>query len=441
MNAALIGFLTILCVQPAAGNPAARDAGNRDEAVINWLRRQAAVFSDAQSNGFEDLKPLQRILKDVHVVGVGEATHGTSEFVQIRHRLLKFLAQEMGFTVLAVEFSSSDAVLINDYVMHGQTSREQVLACLKKSWISDTEEMRAVVDWMHEYNARTPEARRLKFIGIDPQGNTRAIERVKTYLAKVAPERVGRAEELFRILREEDSHALGFAPTEVPKQQLAELYKLISYLVLHRADLIRRNSAEQWDRALGDLKLLAQFAEFNSPSATDDVGTRDGYMAENFLDAFEREKPGTRFVVWAHNAHVCKRDVGRFPALGSYFRKHFSNNYYSFGFAFDSGSFRAQLPRLQPPKLGVFNLGPAPAGTVDWYMARTGLASYLVDLRSPPDDAAVTAWLKTPHNLHWVGAFFSENSPGSSSARSFVLGRDFDGLIFVAKGTPTRPNS
>src|SRR5262249_50984996 len=183
-----------------------------------------------------------------------------------------------------------------------------------------------------------------------------------------------------------------------------------------------------------------QFAEFNSGVAGDDVGTRDGYMAENFLDAAAREKQDTRFVVWAHNAHICKRDAGGFHALGSYLRKAFGDKYYALGCAFDSGSFRAQLPRVQPPKVEVFHLDSSAAGTIDWYMSQVGLANYLVDLKAKANDPQVAEWLKASHNLHWVGAFFSAKPGESSSVRPFVLSRDFDGLLFLSKGTPTRPS-
>ena len=161
-------------------------------------------------------------------------------------------------------------------------------------------------------------------------------------------------------------------------------------------------------------------------------------MAENFLAAVGREPPGTRFVLWAHNAHVCKRDAGVFPALGSYMHKSFGNEYYAFGFAFGHGSFRAQLPRQQPPKQEIFTLGPASRGTLDWFLSKVGLGSFVVDLRARPTDAHVAAWLKASHGLHWAGAFFKNDGSATVSTRPFVLSRDFDGLVFVESSSPTR---
>ena len=67
-----------------------------DREVIAWLGENAIpVKSVVAGNGFDDLQPLKDILKDVRLVGLGEATHGTREFFQFKHRLLEFLAQEI----------------------------------------------------------------------------------------------------------------------------------------------------------------------------------------------------------------------------------------------------------------------------------------------------------------------------------------------------------
>ncbi|MBI3412266.1 MAG: erythromycin esterase family protein [Planctomycetes bacterium] len=417
-----------------------QDDKERDEAVIGWLRKGARTLRGIQPGAADnnDLNPLQKILEGVRVVGIGEATHGTREFVQVRHCFLEFLVKELGFTALAMEFSVADGNVINEYVVHGRGSRRQVIACLKKGWITDTEELLAVFDWLRAHNASVAEGRRVKFFGLDPQGNARAIEVVRDFLRRTAPQRLAKVEALLETMNEQDRNALEFAPTAVTAEKVDQLYRLISYLVLHREDLIRHSSALEWDRALEHLKLLAQFAEFNSSAPFNGAGTRDGYMAENLLAALRREALSTRIVVWAHNAHVCTRESGRFPALGGYLHKAFGKEYYAFGVAFEHGEFRAQLPKVRPPKLATFKLGAASAGTIDYMLSKVGIANFMVDLRAPAADERVSAWLKAPHNLHWVGAFFMEEWASKSATRPFVLNRDFDGLVFIEKSTPTR---
>jgi erythromycin esterase len=86
--------------------------------VVAWLRENAVPLKTVEAgNGFDDLQPLKRVLRDVRFVGLGEATHGTREFFQFKHRMVEFLVREMGFRVFAIEASYSACQNINDYVM------------------------------------------------------------------------------------------------------------------------------------------------------------------------------------------------------------------------------------------------------------------------------------------------------------------------------------
>lgn len=55
-----------------------------EQEVIAWLQQNALPVQHVEaSNGFSDLQPLQKMRKDVKVVGLGETTHGTREMFQL----------------------------------------------------------------------------------------------------------------------------------------------------------------------------------------------------------------------------------------------------------------------------------------------------------------------------------------------------------------------
>jgi erythromycin esterase len=411
----------------------------RDERIVTRLRSRAIPLENLSAgSGFGDLAPLKEVLRDVQVVGLGEATHGTREFFQIRHRLLEFLVMEMGFTVLAVEGSYSALMNVNDYVLHGKGERGRVLA-EQEFWILDTEEVAGMIDWMRSYNQTVPDERKVKFFGIDPQANEIAMREVVSYLGKVAPNSVVSANALFQRIRPEDRKAINFELTSVPAAQLSELYRLISYLVLNKTTFVRQTSSDEFERALQNVRLVTQFAEFNSSSTVEGARTRDQYMAENFQYIVNAQKPGTRYIVMAHNAHISKRDTGNFPPMGYYLRRVFGNGYYAFGFSFNQGSFQAQVAGEGKPHVREFTLGPAPEKTVDWYLARVGIPRYVVDIRRLPADETLSDWLNSRQRMHWVGAIFSDKWDASRWTQPFVLGRDFDGLIFIETTSRARP--
>ena len=50
-----------------------------------------------------NMRPLKKVIGEARLVALGEATHGTREFFQLKHRMLEFLVSEMGFTVFGIE--------------------------------------------------------------------------------------------------------------------------------------------------------------------------------------------------------------------------------------------------------------------------------------------------------------------------------------------------
>ena len=86
--------------------------------IVTWLKQSCIPVQHVEAgSGFADLESLKVLLRDVKVVGLGENTHGTREFCQLKHRLVEFLVVEMGFTTLAIEGSFAGFQAINDYVL------------------------------------------------------------------------------------------------------------------------------------------------------------------------------------------------------------------------------------------------------------------------------------------------------------------------------------
>src|SRR5205085_813731 len=96
--------------------------------------------------GWADLQPLKEALADVRVVGLGEATHGSREFFQFKHRMIEFLIREMNFNSFAIEANYATCLKLNDFVLGGKVSRAEALQSLGFA-VWQTEEMAALVDW------------------------------------------------------------------------------------------------------------------------------------------------------------------------------------------------------------------------------------------------------------------------------------------------------
>lgn len=110
---------------------------------LNWVQQTANSFLTADPTvPPTDLWPVAALVGNAHIVGVGEATHGTREFLQMTHRLLEYLAANNGFTIIALETGMSEANRLNNYVLNGTGDPRQLLQGLanrsgtpRKCWI------------------------------------------------------------------------------------------------------------------------------------------------------------------------------------------------------------------------------------------------------------------------------------------------------------------
>ncbi len=134
------------------------------DSTIRLLAKNTIPLTTVQpESGFDDLQALKPILENKRIIALGEATHGTSEFFKMKHRLLEFLVREMGYEHFGMETSAEVAQVINDYITGGSTRPQTILY-----WPWATEEVMDMLNWMRAYNTAPNTIHPLVFHGIDP---------------------------------------------------------------------------------------------------------------------------------------------------------------------------------------------------------------------------------------------------------------------------------
>ncbi len=63
-------------------------------------------------NGFDDLAGLDRLIGNARIVALGEASQGTAEFFQMKHRLLEYLVEKKGFRDPISRITSRPAAIV-----------------------------------------------------------------------------------------------------------------------------------------------------------------------------------------------------------------------------------------------------------------------------------------------------------------------------------------
>src|SRR6266568_422706 len=163
----------------------ARTNASEDQTVVEWIRAHAVPLKTVEAgHGFSDMEPLKSIVGDARIVSLGEATHGTREFFQLKHRMLEFLASEMGFTVFSIEANMPEAYRLNDYVLNGNGDPAELLRGMY-FWTWDTQEVLDMILWMREFNKSGKG--HIEFTGFDMQTATVSMDIVRTFVQQNDP--------------------------------------------------------------------------------------------------------------------------------------------------------------------------------------------------------------------------------------------------------------
>jgi erythromycin esterase len=399
--------------------------------VLAWIKARAIPLATAEAgHGFDDLEPLRAVVGGARLVTLGEATHGTREFFQMKHRMLEFLVEKLGFRAFAIEASFPETLAIDTYVRTGKGDPYMAVAA-QGFWTWDTEEVVEMVRWMRRYNEDAAHKEKLRFLGMDmqsPAGSAQAVADALGLIDKPLWAEV--AASLEPIDDDRSSNTLGDLPAAEQELVAAATRKIAARLDERREGDLKKLGAEGWAMARIHAHVLADFVEMTQKAGSD-FGVRDRAMADNTLRLLEMLGPASKMVLWAHNGHVQRLERPSQATMGHRLADKLGKDCVTFGFAFDHGSFQA-MDLGSGNGLSSFTLGPAPPGSVDGSLALAGLPLLAIDLRTATGAAA--AWAQTPTALRTIGAVYNSSNPGAffDTAPPAAL---FDALFFVASTT------
>lgn len=187
-----------------------------------------------------DLKFLKEKLGDRKFVGLGEATHGTKEFFDLKHRLTTFLAEEANFKTFIWEASFSETLNINRYVVSGEGDAEELVDNLSFG-IWHTEEILNLVEGVREYNRDRLEEDRIRFHGFDL--NREFPASIRRYLETVDPDEAEKLRDELKMVENNYLDQLDDSKIHLAGEALNEFEKLLES---NKRDYIETTSQRDW---------------------------------------------------------------------------------------------------------------------------------------------------------------------------------------------------
>lgn len=413
----------------------------KKEKIISWLKQNASPLKSVNAeSGFEDLMPLKEVLKDVQIVGLGEATHGTKEFFQMKHRMLEFLVKEAGFTVFAMESSYAGCININNYVLFGKGDAKSALAS-QGFWTWNTEEVLEMIEWVRRYNLSVPDEKKVKFIGFDIQCNHFAgsFTLIKNYLKKVDPQKASDTDSLFKVVGKMDYNFSKGINTDSCKN---EYMNFIAQFSMSKGDYVQNSSEKEYDSIFKYINVIGQNLSVNfiknDAFRVKSTSMRDYYMASNFNDIVQHEKPNTKIVVWAHNAHISKftsnKEVNTF---GSHLKESFGDKYFAFGFSFNKGSFQAMKfsPKIGNLALQEFTIKGENKNSLDWYLSQTGHNQFIINFKNIQIPNYMQDFVEQNIIMKKIGTVVYGDNLEIFGNSLTIINKSFDALIFIDNTT------
>jgi erythromycin esterase len=301
-------------------------------AILTPLKKSPLELENADLKIFDDLK-------SVPIVGLGEATHGTKEFFEMKHRLFKYFVENFNHRIFAFEMDYAESLIFDDYVQTGNGDLEQLMKTKMYFWTWNTVEVKNLLEWMKNYNQGKAEADRIHIYGIDCQ----------TFIYNV-PELIKRVSKIDASISDKLSNLIAVLPT-LDRNYTGSLHDYVvqaQKLILdNKNSIIAKSSQKEYDIIEHLIQIILQTDMYNASSKN--TITRDKYMADNVM--WLSEKYAYPLSVWAHNGHIANDGT----MMGAILAQKYQEKYRTVGFSFATGS--ATAVNLSTNKLS-YNIFP-----------------------------------------------------------------------------------
>ncbi|MFB6193458.1 MAG: erythromycin esterase family protein [Halobaculum sp.] len=367
------------------------------------------------------------------VVGLGEATHGSREFVGLRARLTHAICAR-GARAVALEAGAGSVVPLDRWVTRGEGRLADALADLPRFW--RTERFGTFCRRLREVNRATDEPVRVYGVDVDDPGVLAGVlrERLESFTGspvstldaladdrgslagRVLDERIDRAERAVAAVRD-----------RLPDEERVEDRDRAAT----RDVRLARYCTDALDRTVEWLRAGGATGEFE-PTA---MGDRDRVMAANTARLADRG-----VVYWAHAVHVQRGTFDNRTAwadqrtAGDHLADRLGGDYRAVGTDFAVGGFRAGTPDADWTTTRLTE--SLPGSVADRLAETTDVGAAVFDPRGAADDPRVPD-AALPDRLRAVGLHYDPD--GDPQVVEADLAAAFDRVIAFDAVSPTRP--
>lgn len=412
-------------------------ASSEDNLTTELRENLISLDTTLAESGFDDLMPLKEILKDKRIIGMGEATHGTAEFFQMKHRTFEFLVKEMGYKAFAMEVEFGTTSSMNNYILGKGNSLPRAMDTLGM-WTWNTKEVADMITWMRGYNESVEDEDKIRFYGFDMQSIYGSFPYVLEYLSRFGSHPIEGYDKNLVEGWEREINPIKRGKEEEFRQDIDNIH---NELLENKDEYINHSSLEEYDLVFHQVETIYQYLNFIDLSLMETFDARDLYMAENvkwILDYENKHYNNDKIMLWAHNGHITNERKPNIT-MGSNLKDIYGDEYYSIGFDFYKGSFvatnRPNLPMLNNARLSNFHIDSTEKVSFAYEMMKTNIPISFIDFQGVRGNDLLSDFLSERIHVNYIGAAYSGPLSDMSPYNKIILQDSFDGMIFIESTT------
>ena len=398
-----------------------------------WINSNAIPFNGSHlSLPHDDIEFLRDIVGEAKIVSLGENTHGTRDFFEMKARILRFLVEEMGFDAFAIEATWPESNRLDTYVRTGEGDPAVLLSGLY-FWTWNTESVLEMIEWIRSHNEAGGD---VGFYGFDMQSPGMALHNVLEYFREVDPDRTDEVGALLECLNRFANDPSGRTPDPDYRAQTDDYRAQCGTSLNEARDLLQAGQTtyesvsgeDAFALALRSMRVAIQYHLMIS-----DNQSRDQFMAENTVWLHRRLGLESKMVLWAHNFHVSTQP----GAQGWFLRQSYGDAMVVVGFSHELGTFTGVRQRgssfLGLDKMVLDEVRPL---SHEHFLSTATAPRFFLNLRDREAGAANNAWLSSPRLFRTIGCCY-DPSTASLYWNGHPVGEWYDVLIHYESTRPT----
>ena len=434
-----LGAVRFVPLIGAEGWSAAPQPPNRASRPRSPSQLVAAAAETFESVANVDLGALLERIGAARVVLLGEATHGTAEFYELRARITLELIRRCDVRIVAVEADWPDARQIDRFA-RGRVANPHPERAFSRfpTWMWANRQVLAFARALRERNAQRSHDEQVGFYGLDLYSLHTSIRAVLAYLDDVDPEAAGVARARYGCLApwEHDPAAYGAAALRGRFDGCSDqVARMLADLHTHRTDYARQDGERFFD-AERNAALIANAESYYRVmyyGSHASWNLRDRHMFDTLQSLLEHGGAGARAVVWAHNSHLGNAAATAMAAhgetnLGELCSNTFGSDCYAIGFGTDHGTVAAADDWGAP--MQVMQIRSAQPESYERICHDARTPCFFLPLRTGADAAAVEM-LDAERLERAIGVIYRPATELASHYFHASLPRQFDEWIWL----------